>query len=250
MQKNLNLVFLLALVIFLTACQSEKNAQTIVDHSIHVSGGELYQHSFIQFTFRDHQYQISRDGGNYQMIRIGKEGENLLQDQLTNNGFERTIAGEKQVVPDSMARKYSNSINSVCYFALLPYGLNDPAVNKTYLEEVEIKGEKYHKVQVTFNQQGGGEDHEDVYIYWINARSSTVDYLAYSYEVNGGGLRFREAYNERQVGGIRFVDYINYKADPSSATVSQLDRLFLNGGLEELSRIELREITVTAFKED
>jgi hypothetical protein len=250
MEKNLTSVFLMTLIVFLAACQAEKSAQVIIDRSIQVSGGDLYQHSLIQFDFRDHQYQIDRNEGDYQMTRIGKDGEKVLKDQLTNNGFERRVSGERVTVPDSMVQKYSNSINSVCYFALLPYGLNDPAVNKTYLEEVEIKGEKYHKIQVSFDQQGGGEDFEDVYIYWISVHSSKVDYLAYSYEVNGGGLRFREAYNERFVGGIRFVDYINYKADPSSTTVDKLDQLFQNGKLEELSRIELRNVKVSTNRKD
>ena len=41
---------------------------------------------------------------------------------------------------------------------------------------------------------------------------STTQFGTYSYiESDGIGLRFREAFNERYINGIRFVDYNNYK---------------------------------------
>ena len=69
-----------------------------------------------------------------------------------------------------------------------------------------------------------------------------MDYLAYSFQVNGGGVRFREAYNPRTVGGIRFQDYVNYKHENKDFPVQQLDQAFLNKELKELSRIELKNI--------
>ena len=59
---------------------------------------------------------------------------------------------------------YSASVNSVHYFAVLPYGLDGKAVNKTYVNKVDIKGKSYHKIKVTFNEEGGGEDFEDVFM--------------------------------------------------------------------------------------
>ena len=162
---------------------------------------------------------------------------------LTNDGFTREIDGREVDVPDSMAIKYSNSINSVIYFALLPYGLNDPAVNKRYLGDKNIKGKDYHKIQITFDQEGGGEDFEDIFVYWINVENYTIDYLAYKYSTDGGGMRFREALNERYIEGVRFADYINYKA-PKSGLPADSDDIFLNGKLKELSRIELEDIKV------
>lgn len=91
--------------------------------------------------------------------------------------------------------------------------MNDKAVNKLYLGKVLIKGNEYYKIKVTFNEEGGGEDFEDVFVYWVQTGTFKVDYLAYSYAVNGGGIRFKEAYNERFVNGIRFVDYNNCKPE-------------------------------------
>jgi hypothetical protein len=142
-----------------------------------------------------------------------------------------------------MAAKYSNSINSVHYFAYLPYGLNDPAVNKKLLGETQIGDGQYYKVEVTFDKIGGGEDFEDIYIYWINKETFKPDYLAYEFNTDGGGARFRKAFNERIINGIRFVDYYNYKAS-ENISVYELEALFKLKKLELLSTIRLEDISV------
>ena len=57
-------------------------------------------------------------------------------------------------------------------------------------------------------------------------------------------MRFRKGYNDRDAGGIRFMDYINYKPI-SPAPLEALDSLYMADGLEELSRIELENIQVS-----
>ena len=52
------------------------------------------------------------------------------------------------------------------------------------------------------------------------------------------GLRFREAFNERYVNGLRFVDYNNYKPKSLDIPLTQLDELFQNEQLTLLSKIE------------
>ncbi len=104
-----------------------------------------------------------------------------------------------------MAVKYTGSVNSVHYCSVLPYGLNDAAVQKKLLEETSINQKPYYKVQISFAEDGGGEDFDDVFIYWIDKKTFKVDYLAYSFHENDGGMRFREATNERFVNGIRLL---------------------------------------------
>ena len=99
----------------------------------------------------------------------------------------------------------------------------------------------YDAIEITFNQQGGGKDYDDVFYYWINKQTQKVDYLAYSYHVNEGGIRFREAYNRRVVGGITFQDYINYEA-PLGTPLKELPKLFEENKLKELSRIDMENI--------
>jgi len=156
------------------------------------------------------------------------------------------MVGEEFVIPvDSMVTKYTASVNSVHYFSVLPYGLNDNAVIRTLLEDERINDTDYYKVKVTFTQDGGGEDYEDVFVYWLNKESFKLDYLAYSYnEDDGVGMRFREAYNERYVNGLRFVDYNNYKAEDTKINLTKLGKAFENNQLKLLSKIELENVKV------
>ena len=221
------------------------DANKIIDESIQVSGGHKIDTSVIEFNFRDINYKATRLGGKFKLERVFLDSIGEIRDVLSNNGLDRYINESFVNLPDSMATKYSASVNSVHYFAVLPYGLDGKAVNKTYVNEVDIKGKSYHKIKVTFNEEGGGEDFEDVFMYWVNTVTSKVGYLAYSYnEDDGKGLRFREAYNERYVKGIRFVDYNNYKPKDNTSKLEELDKQFIDNKLELLSKIELKEVTV------
>lgn len=236
------------LTLLFVACKEVKDspvtAQEIVDKAIAVSGGEQYKISQVTFRFRDKTYKSDR-GVTKVLERISETDSTKIRDVLKGNEFLRFINGKPVEVPDTMAVKYANSINSVHYFARLPYGLNDRAVQKKYLGTVKIKEREYHKVQITFQQDGGGEDYEDVYIYWFDLETFKPAYLAYEFHIDGGGMRFREALNERYVEGIRFVDYNNFKPLSSSASVYELDHLFESGKLELLSKIELSDISVS-----
>ena len=68
-----------------------------------------------------------------------------------------------------------------------------------------------------------------------------MDYLAYNYKVNGGGVRFRSSYNRRNVGGIIFQDYINYKAEVGTP-LKDLPTLYENDKLKEVSRIDTENV--------
>ena len=238
---------LLALLVTITlvSCNTSlKDPQKIIDKAIEVAGGEKYLHSTIEFDFRDRHYMAQREGGKYSYERIFKDSVKTTHDFLTNDGFKREINNVLVEVADSMKVKYTSSINSVIYFALLPYGLNDAAVQKKFMGETSIDSVEYYVIEITFAQEGGGEDHEDVFMYWINKKDFTIGYVAYSYEeTDGVGLRFRKAYNPRNVNGILFLDYLNLK--PKDKTeITALEELYKKGELEELSKIELINIQV------
>lgn len=223
-----------------------ESAAAIVKTAIEVAGGELFDRSEINFDFRDKHYRALRHHGIYQLERHFKDSLSEFRDVLSNSGFERFKDDEKVALTDSLVSVYSASVNSVHYFSVLPYGLDGEAVHKKDLGIKNIKGDTYHKIKITFSEEGGGEDFDDEFIYWINKEKSTVDYLAYSYkEVDGSlGLRFRDAYNERMVNGLRFADYDNYKAVTANPRLENLDDLFINDQLELLSKIELKNIKV------
>ena len=221
------------------------DADEIINKTIEVSGVKKLNTSILTFDFRNKSYVAARFNGNYEFQRRYSDSVNDIRDFLNNKGFERYLNDSVVSVPDSMATKYASSINSVHYFAVLPHGLDGKAVNKAYLNDVEIKGKRYHKIKVTFDKNGGGEDYDDEFIYWIDNKTNKIDYLAYSYnEDDGKGLRFREAYNERYIKDVRFVDYNNYEPKRKDATLENLDELFEENQLKLLSKIELKNIKI------
>ncbi|UII79274.1 DUF6503 family protein [Flagellimonas sp. CMM7] len=241
--------FVVALLLLSVACKEKPKtnytAQEIVDKSIEDSGGSLYTNHGTSFMFRDRKYISESMEGKMVLKRISFLDSVVITDVKTNTDFKRYMNDTIVNISDSIANRYANSVNSVHYFARLPYGLNEKAVNKELLGEEKIKGKNYYKVKVTFDQTNGGEDFDDVYVYWYHTETFKPDYLAYDFHVNGGGQRFREAYNERYVNGIRFVDYNNYKPKKKETSVLETGSLFEKGELELLSKIELLEIEVT-----
>lgn len=214
-----------------------------MDRAIEHAGADLYNHSEISFRFRNIDYSARHNEGLFEYVRIIDDSVGIIRDVLNNDGFSREINGQKVNPIDSMAAKYARSVNSVIYFALLPDALNDEAVIKKYLGKKEMEGKTYDKIQVTFKQEGGGIHYEDEFIYWFEENTGALDYMAYLYFTDGGGMRFRKGYNSREVNGIRFSDYINYEATDTVSLV-HMDDAYLQGTLKELSLIELENIQV------
>ena len=233
-------------VLFLTACR-ENNPQLIIDKAIEAAGGDKYLHSTIEFDFRGRHYKAIREGGKFSYERIfmnDKDSSQTIHDFVTNEGFERKINDSTIALPDSMKVKYTSSTNSVIYFALLPYALNDLSVKKKFLGQTKLDGKSFHKIQITFGAEGGGEDYEDVFNYWINTKDYTIGFLSYSYkEGNEIGYRLRKAYNTQKVNGILFSDYINY-APKGNEKLQDLEALYQKNELKELSKIENTNIIV------
>jgi hypothetical protein len=237
--------FLLFISVLTITCSSDvTNPQKIIDKSIEVAGGTRFLKSTIEFDFRDRHYITGRTGGTFSHERIFKDSAVTIHDHLTNDGFYREINNVRAAIPDSMAAKYTRSVNSTIYFALLPYGLNDPAVKKKLLGKTSFDGQSYFTVQITFEKEGGGEDFNDIFLYWIHESKFTIDYMAYLYYTDGGGLRLRKATNPRKINGILFQDYINYEPKQDSVTIDMMEALYKQNALEELSRIELKNIKV------
>ncbi|WP_108422885.1 DUF6503 family protein [Flagellimonas amoyensis] len=244
MQRIFPLLFVLLSIACKETPQEPPTAQEIVDKSIVASGGARYNDHSTSFHFRDKEYVSRNENGKRVFERISRLDSATITDVKKDAGFERYMNDSLVAVPDSMAVRYANSINSVHYFVRLPFGLNDGAVNKELLGKESIAGKEYYKIKVTFDQQGGGDDFEDIYLYWFDTESFKPDYLAYDFQVEGGGQRFRKAYNERYVDSIRFVDYENYKPKTEGSDILEIGQLYDKGELELLSKIEITDIEV------
>ena len=235
---NLQLLIILIFTFFglvTASCDSRSEAQKIIDRAIKAHGGELYEIARISFDFRDRHYEIFKSPERFEYSREFVDSSGTVKDVLNNEGFIRTVNGMEAILPQERVVAFSNSVNSVAYFAYLPYGLNDHAVFKFYLGETEIEGGKYHLIKVTFSAESGGKDHEDEFLYWVNQDNFQVDYLAYSYLTDGGGVRFRKATDSRMVDGILIQDYKNFSPVENGTSLMDLEELFIKGELEWLS---------------
>lgn len=235
-----NFFGIIVFAILLIACSpSEQSADKLIQSAIEYHGGEAYESLNLKFQFRDKFYALRHAGGSFRYERIFKDSTGSeINDILDNNGFKRLIEGEKVELSAEDSTAYANSVNSVHYFALLPYNLKDEAVLAHNKEDVLIKGKPYKSIEVKFKKEGGGTDYEDVFMFWFNTNTYEMDYFAYSYETEGGGVRFRESINKEKVEGVIFQDYNNYKAEKGTDLAS-LPAMFEKGELELLSKIDL-----------
>lgn len=244
--KYYTLIFLFSLTIL--GCQPDPDPHIIIDRAIKAHGSDNYDGSHISFSFRDRDYTIRLNGGEFTYERSWEDSLGKVHDVLDNQGFIREVDGSRVSLSEEDQQRYANSLNSVVYFTLLPQPLGDPAVNATYLGADTVKSEPYHKIQVSFDQQGGGTDFEDIFVYWFHQDKYTMDYLAYEFHVNGGGTRFREAYNVREIKGIRFADYINYTDTLHEFSLAEYDKQFKANQVQKLSRIDLENVEVEPIK--
>lgn len=207
-------------------------------------GSQIMDNSSMQFSFRGIDYAVKRNNGSYQYRRTTYQKSDTVVDQLNNDGFKRFINGDQFSANDEKESRWTSSLNSVIYFAQLPYSLDGDAVYKELLGSTSIDDESYYEIKVTFDEDGGGEDHEDVFIYWVNKGTYLIDYLAYSFCEEECGYRFRESYNRRNLNGMIVQDYHNYKSRNLDPEIQDLAQLFEKNELVKVSDIELERVEV------
>ena len=247
--------YFLILVLLTFSCTPEKQetiqkeakskVQNVIDEAIAFHKMENLGNTSFSLTFRDIDYTYKNENGAYEYTRtqIDSLGATVI-DRMDNDTLRRTVNGVEPEITDEKRAAYTRSVNSVIYFFRLPFGLNDPAVNKVYIGETDIKGKVYHEVKVTFAQEGGGEDFDDVFLYWFDKEDYSMDYLAYLYHTDGGGMRFREAINPRRVNGTLIQDYINLKPENEDIDIMTISELYNEGKLIELSRIINEKVVI------
>jgi len=200
----------------------------------------------ISFTLRGEAFTVARNGGAFAYTRSFEDDEGRrVADTLSNDGLARTVDGEPAEIPEDEQGAALTAVNSVVYFALLPYFLQDPAVQARYLGADTVRTQAYHQVEVTFAAEDGGTDHEDRFIYWFHAEARTMDYLAYYFHTDDAGSRLRVAENPRTVAGIRFQDYGNYEAPHlMEDTIERYGHYVGTDSLQRISDVELHDIAV------
>ncbi len=232
-------ILILGLIYVISSCKkedtTESKAKEIIKKAVEKHGGKNYEKFDISFDFRAFKVRLKQDGENYRFERVTEDStKNQIKDILTNSSFERQINGEKKVLSEKDFSKYKEGFNAIAYFVLLPYKLLDAAVISEYVGNEVLEGKKYDKISIKFKKEGGGNDHDDLFCYWFNSETNTMDYLSYE----NGGPRFRKAVNRKEVGGIIFQDYENYEILDKNIPTTEYDKAFKNGKAKLLSKIE------------
>ena len=239
------LVLVGAFFIFFS-CETKSKGQKVIDRAVEEHGGKVYEQVKISFDFREIHYEILKTPKRYEYIREFDDSLGRIKDILNNEGFRRLVNGQDVRITEERRQAYSNSVNSVGYFALLPYGLNDRAARKSWVRETELEGSFYDVIYVNFLEEEGGEDFEDEFLYWINKDTGRMDFLAYTFHTEGGGIRFRKAVNQRIIDGVLIQDYENYMPTgvDKRPPLDKIEYLYTSGGLELLSEIQLENVKV------
>ncbi len=206
----------------------------------------------VHFTFRGTPFTAWRDGGRFRYSRttVDDAGRTVVE-TVDHRGVSRTVNGaETPFASDRERRVAETAVGSVVYFALLPAALADAAVRVRSLGRDTVDGRLYDAVEVTFAQDGGGDDWEDRYLYWLHPERHTVDFLAYTYRETPGdtaraatGHRFRRVTRAWTAGGVRFQDYQNLTAD-SLARLEDYPATLAAGRLFPVSDVRTETVRV------
>lgn len=251
--------FLLATVLILAGCQppqpeatatpsqEETRARGLIAQAIQAHGGNVFEEGTFRFHFRGADFRVIREGGDFYQERVRDVNGARVTEAMTNSGTFRWVEGSPVVLGPDEERSLETAVNSVVYFAFLPYRLEDPAVRPLHLGETELGGVSYDLVEVTFHQEGGGRDHDDRFLYWFHGVDRTLDFMAYYYHTGETGSRFRKAIFRRTVDGMLVQDYENYSGtiQGEELGMQELERyedLYQDGALELVSEVILEGV--------
>jgi len=229
----------------------------IVDQSIELHGGDLYEHSLISFTIVSKSgafdVEVRQDGGMYRYAVISDTDQGRRTVVTTNEGVQVLLDGEPQEVPADRVQRFRDYVSARVYFPLLPYRLDDPSVHQEDLGLETWPGEdgprELHKVKVRFSS-GSSTDAQDEYLYWFDPETGRLEQLAYSFR---GGLRFREAFDFRRVNGILFSNQKNFAIDweegDEPLPVDAVTPAFVDERMEHLSTVRVENLKVEPLGE-
>ncbi len=230
-----------------SACQvgSPGGPAEIVAASIDRHGGDGFDRVHLTWDFRGVPFEVIRYDGSFRYQRTVEDSlGSPVVEVIQNEGSWVEVDGERRELDPQSRARLETAVNSVVYFGFLPFHLDDPPVRATDLGTGELAGEPYRKIGITFEQEGGGPDWEDRFIYWFHEVDGQLDYLAYREAADVETTRFRRAVNRREIGGLLVQDYENYTGDPDVGDVADYDRLFEAGRLRLVSMVEFENLAV------
>lgn len=139
------------------------------------------------------------------------------------------------------------ALGQVLFFATFPHHLRYPAITTEFIGVDTLEGRSYYRVGVAFLQTISGYAPEDRYVCWINDQDFTLDYLAFSFERNGGGARFFKALTRQEAGGLLFSAYQAYLPPDGNVDLAGFGQLYLQNRLQFAARVEHNNLLVKRY---
>ncbi len=244
------LISLCSCLVLWTAATVEGAAPTnrldVIDRAIEHHGGDRYRSTDTSLEMCSKggcfnvRARVDEDRFDLTVRGTAREGERTVR--VTNEQVERWRDGKPVPVAPDDESSLRNWVMARVYFPFLPYRLNDPSVWKQD-QGLEQWGElTYQRVKITFTA-GSSSDADDEYVYWLEPETGRVAQLAYSYQGDPGGIRFRRATHHRRVGGILFFDQENFGTEGEGLSVDDITPAYA-ATLRHISTITLRNIEV------
>ena len=244
MFKAYKFVILFLISVMVTHC-GNPNPDELVNEAIKASGWNKFKNNDIEYDFRGTHYKVFHNNGHFIYEKIYLDTtQGIIREGMTNDSTYMELNGLAILLGEQQIKKIRSSINQVVYFNLLPYKLNDVSVNKKFVGEANINGKEYYKVKVTFDEEGGGDDYNDWFLYWFEKETKSMDYFAYYYHVNDASSRFRAVKKKHEINGFTFYDWENFTSDEIGEDIESYDKLYSEGKLKKVSDIELKNIEV------
>jgi len=269
MPRRLLIFFVLGVLVTLgvvrAAGESEGSARDLVARSIAYHGGEIYTSARSELLLCSKsgcsRLEVERDGGLYEYCATTKIEEGERRVCATNDRVEEFVDGELVIgrvaagesgppgspADEARERQLRDWVMARVYFVFLPSRLEDPSVRLEDLGSEDWEGRSLRKIKVTF-EPGTSTDSDDEFLYWFDPATARLEQFAYSYERNGGGLRFRRLTNYRREGGILFFDQENFGTEGPGLTVEKITSVYVEEAMRHVSTIELNDIEVTALE--
>ena len=223
----------------------------IVDRAIEHHGGYIYESSAAELDMCSKSgcfhVQARHKLDRFHAAVSGVSRGSRLEVESTNEGVTARRDGKTLELDAEAQQIHRDWAMARVYFCFLPYRLNDPGVYKQDLGVVDWDGRSLHQVKVTF-EPGSSTDATDEYMYWFDPESARLELFAYSYDDNGGGLRFRRATNYRRVGGVLFFDQENFGVEGPGLEVDQIDPAFVRDKMRHVSTVRLENVKLWAVR--
>ena len=220
----------------------------IVDRAIAHHGGSLFAASRVTYDVCSKSgcssVSVEMNGGSFEYDVTAAVGATERRVRSRNSSVELWESGEVVPVPTSeRGQQLRDWAMQRVYFNFLPFRLNDPSVFKEDLGTEVWQGRPLRKVKVTF-EPDSSTDASDEYLYWFDPETARLEQFAYSYDVNGGGLRFRKLFNYRRVNEMLFYDQQNWGTEGSDLSVGLVTEEYVEAEMRHITTVELRELRV------